>query len=107
VSIVVPGPGILGVAPAPVPLGSRSAVAGRAAGPKPPFRTITRKIKGEGVKELKLGLGPNESKTLRTERRLELTLEITFTPTGGESVSRTETVVLTKACKPTKKRPFC
>ena len=105
VGIVVPGPGILGVAPAP--LGSRSSVAGRAAAPKPPFRTITRKVKGEGVKELKLGLGPAEAKTLRTEHRLELTLEITFTPTGGESISRTETVVLTKPCKPTKKRPFC
>ena len=105
VGIVVPGPGILGVAPLAVR--SQSSVAGRAAAPKPPFRTITRKIKGEGVKELKLGLGPAEAKTLRTERRLELTLEITFTPTEGASISRTETVVLTKPCKPTKKRPFC
>jgi len=107
VGIVVPGPGILGVAPAPVPLGSRPAVAGRAAAPKPPFRSITRKIKSEGVKDLKLGLGPAEARTLRTERRLELTLEITLTPTGGASVSRTQTVVLTKQCRPTKKRPFC
>ena len=53
------------------------------------------------------GLGPAEAKTLRTERRLELTLEITFTPTEGASISRTETVVLTKPCKPTRKRPFC
>ena len=104
VGIVVPGPGILGIAPASVR--ARSAAAGRAA-PKPPFKTITSKIKGEGVKELKLNLGPAERKTLRTQRRLELTLEITFTPTDGESVSRTETVVLTTRCKPTKKRPFC
>ena len=102
-SIVVPGPGILSIAPPP--LGSRSAAAGRAA-PKPPFKTITRKIKEEGVKELELGLGPAEAKTLRTQRRLELTLEIIFTPTAGESISRTETVVLTRPCKPTKKRPF-
>ena len=105
VGIVVPGPGILGVAPLAVR--SQSSVAGRAAAPKPPFRAITRKIKGEGVTELKLGLGPAEAKTLRTQRRLELTLEITFTPTEGASISRTETVVLTKPCKPTRKRPFC
>lgn len=103
VGIVVPGPGILGVAPLAV---ARSAAAGSAA-PKPPFKTISSKVKGEGVKELKLNLGPAEKKTLRTERRLELTLDITFTPTDGESVSRTETVVLTTRCKPTKKRPFC
>lgn len=103
VSIVVPGPGILGVAPLAL---ARSAAAGLAA-PKPPFKTITSKIKAEGVKALKLNLGPAERKTLRTERRLELTLDITFTPTGGESVSRTQTVVLTTRCKPTKKRPFC
>jgi hypothetical protein len=103
VSIVVPGPGILSVAPLPV--GSRSSAAGRA--PKPPFKTITSKIKGEGVKELKLNLGPTERRTLRKELRLELTLDITFTPTEGESLSRTQTVVLTKPCKPTKKRPFC
>ena len=104
VGIVVPGPGILGIAPASVR--ARSAASASAA-PKPPFKTITSKIKGEGVKELKLNLGPAERKTLRTQRRLELTLEITFTPTDGESVSRTETVVLTTRCKPTKKRPFC
>ena len=86
VGIVVPGPGILGVTPLAVR--SQSSVAGRAAAPKPPFRAITRKIKGEGVKELKLGLGPAEAKTLRTQRRLELTLEITFTPTEGASISR-------------------
>jgi len=104
VGIVVPGPGILGVAPLAV---ARTAAAGRAA-PKPPFKTITgKKIKGEGVKELKLNLGPAERKTLKAERRLTLTLEITFTPTGGASFSRTETVVLTTRCKPTKKRPFC
>lgn len=104
VGIVVPGPGVLGVAPLAV---ARSAAAGSAA-PKPPFKTITgKKVKGEGVTELKLNLGPTERKTLRTERRLELTLEITFTPTEGTSLSRTETVVLTKSCKPTKKRPFC
>ncbi len=104
VSIVVPGPGVLTIAP--LAIRARSAAAGSAA-PKPPFRSITRKIKSEGVKDLKLGLGPAEARTLRTERRLELTLEITFTPTGGESVSRTQTVVLTKQCRPTKKRPFC
>jgi hypothetical protein len=105
VSIVVPGPGILGVASLAV--GSRSSVAGRAA-PKAPFRTITRRvIKGGRVKELKLNLGPTERRTLRKERLLELTLDITFTPTEGESLSRTQTVVLTTRCKPTKKRPFC
>ncbi|MFN8600398.1 MAG: Calx-beta domain-containing protein [Candidatus Binatia bacterium] len=60
VGIVVPGPGILGVAPAAGL--ARSSAAGRAAATKPPFRTITRKIKGEGVKELKLGLGPAEAR---------------------------------------------
>lgn len=104
VSIVVPGPGILGVAP--LPARSRSSVAGRAAA-KPPFRTITSKVKGEGVEEVKLNLGPTERRTLRRERRLELTLDITFTPTEGASFSRTQTVVLTTRCKPTKKRPFC
>ena len=103
VSIVVPGPGILGVAPLPV--GSRSSAAERDL--KPPFRTITKKVKAEGVTELKLNLGPTERRTLRKELQVEVTLEITFTPTEGESLSRTQTVVLTKPCKPTKKRPFC
>ena len=103
VSIVVPGPGILTVAPLPV--GSRSSAAERA--PKPPFRTITKKVKAEGVQELKLNLGPTEKRTLRKERRVEVTLDITFTPTEGESLSRTQTLVLTKPCKPTKKRPYC
>ena len=58
-------------------------MAGRCRRPQASLRTITRKIKGEGVKELKLGLGPVEAKTLRTARRLELALEITFTPTEG------------------------
>jgi hypothetical protein len=75
--------------------------------PKPPFRTISREVAADGVEELVLRLGRNEKRMLKTERRLELTLDISFIPTEGANISRTQTVVLTTRCKPTRRRPFC
>ena len=91
-SIVVPGPGSLGVGP----LGGRPRThlaAERKA--KPAFTPITQEVAGDGVADLKLKLVGKAKRKLKKKHKLALKLDISFTPTEGESITRTQKVVLT------------
>jgi hypothetical protein len=71
---------------------------------KPPFKPMSREVAGSGVEDFKLKLAGKAKRKLKQNHRLKLKVAIAFIPLGGgEAVSRTEKVVLTSPCKPTKK----
>ncbi len=94
----VPGPGTLVLSPGPGALTASVLAAGTA--PKPPFRTVKKKVRREGPVALRIGLSPELAKQLRTTGEVTVSVAMTFTPTdGGDVQTGTSDVTITRRPK--------
>ena len=99
-SVYAPAPGSIVIVPN-APLAKEMATVEQAsAAPKPPFRTVKKKVKAEGPVDIKLGLSPALAKQLRTTGTVTVSVAMTFTPAdGGAPQTRVEDVTLSKPPK--------
>jgi hypothetical protein len=88
VQILAPGAGVLGISP----LGGH----GKRAAAKPAFQPASQTVSDAGPVTFKLKLGKKSKQTLKRKHKLSLKLEVTFTPTGGEAITSTQKVTLSK-----------
>lgn len=99
-SVYAPAPGSIVIVPGSGSVNGVAAVHQTSAAPKPPFRTVKKKVKLEGPATIRLGLSPDLAKQLRTTGEVTVSVTMTFTPAdGGDVQTRTEDVTLTKPLK--------
>ena len=97
-SVFASGPGTLVMSPGSGALTASVLAAGAA--PKPPFRSVKKKLKKEGAVALRIGLSPALAKQLRTTGEVTVAVDLTFTPADGGAVQvRSEDVTLVKVKK--------
>ncbi|MBY0277562.1 hypothetical protein K2Z84_19690 [Candidatus Binatia bacterium] len=97
-NVFAPGAGTLVVSPGTGALTASALAAGAA--PKPPFRTVKKKVKKEGPVAVRIGLSPALAKQLRTAGEVTVAVDLTFTPADGGAVQvRSEDVTLIKVKK--------
>jgi len=97
VSIFAPGAGTLGITPGGTASGKQAAVARRA---KRPFKPARRTTSEAGPVTFKLKLTKGTKRKLKKKGQIRLPIRISFTSSeGGEAISKTVRVKLTKKPK--------
>jgi hypothetical protein len=92
-SVTVPGPGTLQVAPAPA--GARAAVArGAAKKKKPLVKSVKVNVKAAGVVKVTLKPTAAGKKVLKKKGKITQKMRITFTPTGGSANAKTKSITI-------------
>ena len=93
-SVTVPGPGTLQVAPAPA--GARSAQARADAAKKKPalIKTVKVNVKAAGVVKVTLKPTAAGKKVLKKKGKITQKMRITFTPTGGSANAKTKSITI-------------
>lgn len=98
-SVTVPGPGVLQVAPTGA--GARAAASGAEAAKKKKVlvKTVRVAVKAAGVVKVAIKPTPAGKKVLKKKGRFKQKVRITFTPTGGTPNSTTKTITIKRKVK--------